>query len=88
MKSPIYLTLIIAPTITVAEAKGYGRKSRKHEVVTPRTVHRMKSNHRYVDVMTLGDPRFTPKQARQIQAHLHGEFKDELIEELWDQVDE
>ena len=90
MKPPIYLKLILAPTLNEAEDHGYWRSNNRHyAVITPRTLHRMNSNHYYDNVVVVGDPRFTPKQAHQIQAKLRaGARQDMFIDKLWGQVDE
>lgn len=89
MKPPTYLKLILAPTLNYAEDHGYWRNpNRSYRVITPRTLHRMHSNHIYDNLVVIGNPRLTPRQAHQIQAKLRPQaHRDMFIEKLWQQVD-
>lgn len=90
MKPPIYLKLILAPTLNEAEDHGYWRNPNAHyRVITPRTLHRMNSNHIYDNLVVIGNPRLTPRQAHEIQAKLRARANQEMfVDRLWDQVDE
>ena len=49
----------------------------------------MHSNHFYDNLVVLGNPRLTPRQAHEIQAKLRARANQEMfVDRLWDQVDE